>query len=99
MSILTKEVVAAGLREAARIATGFAPGEAELAGAPLLSHWAVETQPGGTGRFVGIVTGHPSIPDGWCTTSIVLVVDIDAGWARTVSRYYRLGPKLGKVRQ
>lgn len=99
MSILRKEIVAAGLRDAARIAAGFVPGEAELASAPLLSNWAVEAQFGGTLRLVGVVSGHPSIPDGWCTTSVVLAADTDAGWARTVSRYYRLGPKLGEIRQ
>lgn len=99
MSILPKEVVAAGLREAARIAAGYVPNEADLAGAPLLSNWAVEAQFGGLVRLVGVVTGHPSLRDGWCTTSIVLAADEEAGWARTVSRYYRLGPKLGEVRQ
>lgn len=99
MSILTREIVAAGLREAARIAAGFVPGEAELAGAPLLSHWAVEAQPGGLVRLVGIVSGHPSIRDGWCTTSPVLAANEDAGWVRTVSRHYRLGLRLGENRQ
>ncbi|MGB3337167.1 MAG: DUF6634 family protein [Devosia sp.] len=99
MSIANKEIVAAGLREANRIAAGFAPGEAELAGAPMLSDWAVEPQPGGIVRMVGIVTGHPSIRDGWCTTSPVLAADEVAGWVRTVSRYYLLGPRLGQVRQ
>lgn len=94
-----KDTVAAGLREAARIAAGFVPGEAELAGAPLLSSWIVEVQPGGLIRLVGSVSGHPTISDGWCTTSVVLAADETAGWARTVSRYYRLGPKLGEVRQ
>lgn len=97
MTILTRDIVVAGLREAARIAAGFVPGEAELAGAPLLSNWAVEAQPAGTVRLVGVVSGHPFIRDGWCTTSVVLAADMDAGWVRTVSRYYRLGPRLGEV--
>ena len=99
MSILTREIVVAGLLEAAGIAAGSVPGDEELAGAPLLSHWAVEVQPGGIVRLVGVVIGHPSIRDGWCTTSIVLAADVDAGWARTVSRYYRLGPRLGEIPQ
>lgn len=98
MSILTRQIVAAGLREAARVAAGYVPNETDLAGAPLLSGWAVEPQEPDLIRLVGIVTGHPSIPDGWCTTSIVLAADEEAGWARTVSRYYRLGPRLGEVR-
>lgn len=99
MSILTKEVVVAGLREAARIAAGYVPSEADLAGAPLLSHWVIELQDHDLIRLVGVVSGHPSVPDGWCTTSIVLAANEDAGWARTVSRYYRLGPKLGEAVQ
>lgn len=99
MSILSKQAVAAGLREAARIDAGFVPGEAELADAPLLSNWCAELQPSGLVRLVGIVTGHPFIADGWCTTSPVLAADTAANWVRTVSRYYRLGPKLGETQQ
>lgn len=94
-----KKLVTAALREADRIAAGFVPGEAELSGAPLLSDWIFETHPAGLIRLVGIVSGHPTIPDGWCTTSVVLVADETAGWARTVSRYYLLGPRLGEPRQ
>ena len=50
-------------------------------------------------RLIGVVSGHPSIADGWCTTSVVLAADEAAGWARTVSRYYRLGPRLGETLQ
>ncbi|WP_439605110.1 DUF6634 family protein [Shinella sp.] len=39
------------------------------------------------------MSGHPSLGDSaLASTSIVLAIDINAGWARTVSRYYRLGP-------
>lgn len=99
MALLTKDAVAAGLLEAARIKAGFVPGEAELSAAPLLSHWAIEPLPSGLVRLVGVVSGHPLIPDGWCTTSPVLAADEDAGWVRTVSRYYVLGPRLGVPRQ
>lgn len=99
MSIPTKDILAAGLREAARIAAGFVPGETELADAPLLSNWVAEAPFGGNLRLIGMVSGHPSIPDGWCTTSVVRAADVDAGWARTVSRYYRLGPQRGEVTQ
>lgn len=99
MSILTKEILEAGLREATRIAEGFKPGEAELADAPLLIDWAVEPLFDGLVRLVGQVRGHPLIPDGWITTSPLLTADERAGWARTVSRYYRLGPRLGEAVQ
>lgn len=57
---------AAGLRQAADIATGFLPGEAEWAKPPLLSNWTIEPLPGGP--------------------------------VQTVSRYYRVGSRLGKNR-
>lgn len=41
MTILSDEAIAASLRELARIRDGFIPGEAELAGAPVLSDWTV----------------------------------------------------------
>lgn len=96
MSSLPKETVAAGLREAARIRSGFVPGEAELADAPLLSGWAVQPLAAGLVRLVGFVSGHPLLPDGCITTSAILAADEQAGWSRTVSRYYRLGPRLGE---
>lgn len=98
MSKLSKKAIAAGLREAARIGAGFVPGEVELAEAPLLTSWIIEPLPGGLLRLVGVVSGHPLIRDGWCTTSPLIAADSDAGWARTVSRYYRLGARLGEVR-
>ncbi len=94
MSRLSKEVVAAGLREATRIRAGFVPGDDELAGAPLISHWVVEPVSGNLVRLFGEVSEHPLLPDGWSRTSAVLAADEGAGWVRTVSRYYRLGPRL-----
>lgn len=99
MSILSKKTIAAGLREAALIGAVGVPGAAELAGAPLLTGWIVQPMPGGLFRLVGFVSGHPLLQDGCITTSAILAADEQAGWARTASRYYRLGPRLGEVRQ
>lgn len=99
MSTLTREALEAALEEVARIRDGFVPGSAELADAPLLSHWTFEALPGGMIYLLGEVTGHPKIADGWCATSVVLAVDTKAGWARTVGRYYRLGPQLAESLQ
>lgn len=96
MSSVSQKTLAAALKEVARIRTGFVPGPSELADAPILSHWVVETLPGGGLYLIGEVSGHPQIADGWCTTSAVLAIDVGAGWVRTISRYYRLGPKLGE---
>ena len=99
MTILTQEAIAADLRELARIKTGFVPGEAELSAAPILSHWTAEVSSGGLFYLIGEVSGHPKLEDGWCTTSVVLAADVEAGGVRTISRYYRLAPKLGKSQQ
>lgn len=44
----------------------------------------------------GIVTGHPLLPDGKeIVTSQLMYLDPDAGLARTLSRWYRIGtPRL-----
>lgn len=88
--------IAAGLHEAARIAEGFQPGEAELSDAPLLTGWEILPVPGGALTLIGVASGHPLRPDGPVHTSIVLAMSEQAGWARTVSRYYRLGPRRGE---
>lgn len=78
MSISSRETVAAGLREAARIRAGIVPGGAVLADAPLLTGWAVQPLPGGLFRLVGFVSGHPLLQDGCITTSAFLAADEQA---------------------
>lgn len=99
MRTMTRETLAAALEEVARIRTGFVPGPAELADAPILSQWSTKVLPGGMICLIGEVNGHPKLTDGWCTTSVVFAADLAAGWVRTVSRYYQLGPKLGEELQ
>lgn len=99
MSVLSKEAVAAGLQEATRIRAGAVPSEADLADAPMLTSWAVQPDTYGLVRLIGFVSGHPQLPDGCVTTSVVLAADEQAGWVRTVSRYYKLGSRLGEVMQ
>lgn len=69
------------------------PDAATLAVAPVLDLW----QPVFTGPrlcLTGLVDGHPLLPSDWVTTSPLLVLDPDFTWARTYSRYYRLGTPL-----
>lgn len=94
MSRLSIETVSEGLRAAIRIKEGRLPTEAELQAAPLLTGWALSAEPR-FHRLVGVVSGHPIIDDGWCTTSVVLVIAPHRKWAHTVSRLYRLGAPLG----
>jgi hypothetical protein len=46
------------------------------------------------GVLIGEITGHPSVRDGWTSTSPVVSIDREAKRARTRSRWYRLGEEL-----
>lgn len=94
MSRLSQETLVAGLRAARRLHKGELPTNADLAAAPLLEGWALEEVAPGLFRLVGVVTGHPLLADGWCSTSVLLFIAADRTWARTVSRLYRLGMPL-----
>jgi hypothetical protein len=52
---------------------------------PILRNWRITHEIG-----IGEVTGHPSIADGWMTTSRIIEVAGDRSWMRTKSRLYRL---------
>lgn len=46
----------------------------------------------------GVVSGHPHIKDGaLVATSPLVVLAHDKTWARTLSRFYRLGVSLGEA--
>lgn len=64
--------------------------EDDLEGAPLIDDWVVagDAEP----CLIGRVTGHPTIRDGrLISTSLLLAISVQEGWARTLSRFYRLG--------
>jgi hypothetical protein len=63
----------------------------ELENAPKIFDWTVELSGDGGAVLVGVVVGHPVIHDGPVTTSRLQCLDIAGGWARTRSRWYRLG--------
>jgi len=87
--------VARALADAARHAAGEDPDPEVLAAAPLLEGWIITCI--SESRFVleGVVTGHPRLPDGHLvSTSVIVSLAHDDTWARTVSRYYRLGRPL-----
>jgi len=73
------------------------PSAADLAGAPVLDCWQPTTR--WAPALIGLATGHPRIGAGRATvTSELFAVDTTASWARTWSRYYRLGdaaPAIG----
>lgn len=56
---------------------------------PILRNWRQVLK-----ILVGQVTGHPTVKDGWMTTSIVVEMSPARDWARTQSRLYRLADPL-----
>lgn len=68
----------------------------DLSDAPMIDAWGLAPA-GDVVVLVGLVTGHPTIADGAITTSPVLSIADDRTWARTVSRFYRLGRSLQEV--
>lgn len=70
-----------------------APDEISLHAAPSLARWSMSYRPALC--LVGCSTGHPILPgiDRYITTSDLCVISELGSWARTRSRYYRLGRK------
>lgn len=69
------------------------PSDDVLASAPFLDGWWI-VQAGQFLRARGQVEGHPSIDDPYVTTSPLIGFNVDEGWMRTRSRYYRLGSPI-----
>ena len=84
------ERLAADLRG---IADGTAPTKDVLDAAPVADRWALAKRPVPT--IVGLTVGHPRLPDGPIFTTDVIAIDLVGGWARTLSRFYVLGQRLG----
>ncbi|TXN22867.1 DUF6634 family protein [Methylobacterium sp. WL9] len=75
-----------------RLTAGEAPDRHELAAAPLLTHWRRTMVPVIEPALIGRVTDHPQLAgQRTAVTSRLLLLDQTGGWARTLSRIYRLG--------
>ncbi|HWL56816.1 MAG TPA: DUF6634 family protein [Paracoccus sp. (in: a-proteobacteria)] len=70
------------------------PSEADLADAPVLSDWKAAISPGGHVMLWGEVVDHPLLGNASIHTSQLIAMDPEAGWARTASRWYRLGGSI-----
>lgn len=66
------------------------PSEADIANAPVLSDWMPAVSPFAHVILVGKVVGHPILGTRSITTSQLIAIRPATGWARTVSRWYRL---------
>lgn len=82
--------LAALLSDMDRLRVGVSP-EHLAADTPLLDRWTVGYRP--VACLVGLSTGHPLLPgDGrQIATSDLMLMSQDRSWARTLSRWYRLG--------
>jgi len=76
------------------IRDGRGPTEADLADAPFLEGWSRERRPAFC--LVGRAFGHPRLTGAGqpVMTSDLWVLNEEQGWARTISRWYRLGRPL-----
>ncbi|WP_091133625.1 DUF6634 family protein [Microvirga guangxiensis] len=77
------------------IRDGRGPTATDLRGAPVLGNWRHRFRPAAC--LVGDVRHHPMLPgmDRPIVTSDIWVLAPDRGWARTLSRWYRLGRPSG----
>ena len=79
-----------------RIAIAAAPTAAELAKAPLLVDWRIVLTLSGL-ALTGFAAGHPQLGARAIVTSPLWVLDPELCWARTLSRFYRLGVPEGRA--
>jgi hypothetical protein len=79
--------------DVAKLKSGWRPGEADMSSVAFIDQWMIATEPGIEGwSLYGRVIAHERIGEDRMTrTSPVLWLDTEAGLARTVSRWYRLG--------
>lgn len=77
-----------------RIASGTAPTASELKAAPLLVDWHLVLFLSGL-SLAGFAAGHPLLGARKIVTSPLWVLAPDLTWARTLSRFYRLGLPAG----
>ena len=92
-----KEALLEGAAMLRLIKTGYRPPDDAWATAPVLDDWRIvpaRRPPAAEGmsEIEGVVAGHPDFALGTrIRTTPLLVVEHGQGWARTVTRFWRLG--------
>lgn len=66
------------------------PTSEELASAPRLDFWQPLLDPGAMPLLFGEVTDYPKLGTTTMSSSRLIAIDRKAGWAGTISRWYRL---------
>jgi hypothetical protein len=77
-----------------RIADGSGPTPDDLASAPLLDQYVVSMR--SAPCLIGRPSGHPILRGDVIATSELWAMAPERGWARTLSRFYRLGRPFGR---
>lgn len=78
-----------------RIRSGKGPTRAEIVGAPVLDWWAIGVRPAPC--LIGEAHGHPVLrAHSRIVTSELFAIDTYLGFARTYSRFYKLGVPSGE---
>ncbi len=80
------ERLAADLRQ---MAVGEFPCPSDLVAAPVIARWTWAVRP--MMSLEGFTSGHPRLGNTTVRTTEVWAIDLEAGWARTLSRLYVLG--------
>lgn len=73
------------------------PSDADLAAAPLIDMWRPLMANQVCVSLWGLVTDHPELGRDYTTTSALIALDQQQGWARTWNRWYRLGTPLAEL--
>jgi hypothetical protein len=81
----------------ARLAVGQQPTAGDLSAAPIIDDWTIADRQ--ESALAGLISGHPVLGTRPGITSSVFALDLDHGWARTWSRWYRLGKKSVRGQQ
>lgn len=82
------------LNDLQAIRSGVGPTAGDLASAPVIDFYQKSYVP--VPCLVGLVRGHPGLPDGLTRTSDIWVAAQEEGWVRTLSRFYKLGLPPGQ---
>lgn len=88
------------LKDIEAIKEGSAPKEADLSLAPMLDHWVPLISNGGARiALAGRVEGHPVRRNGLIVTTTLCAIEAKTfTWARTQTRWYRLGRYFGRFK-
>jgi hypothetical protein len=85
------------VRDMKAIQAGTGPTSTQIENAPLLD--AFQVKPYATFCLAGYTKGHPLLGDSHIHTSQLWAIDPKRHWARTFSRFYRLGDSVRDLRE